>query len=260
MGILLLVLAFFAFIVYQFWSIFAAIFKHYGITLKTNILTGKQQAILKKYFPFYNALPENSKRIFSKRVARFIHIKQFIPRNMRHITEEMKVLISASAIQLTFGLPNVYLSYFTYILVYPDTYYSDITKKYHKGEVNPRHKAIVLSWKAFVEGYMKDEGLNLGLHEMAHALHLENCIRNHEFDFLPSAALNAWDQAANEEIEKIRSGGSFFRLYGSTDAYEFFAVAVENFFERPKELNDYSPKLYSLLSEILNQNPLLLYR
>ncbi|MFY0685867.1 MAG: zinc-dependent peptidase [Cyclobacteriaceae bacterium] len=215
--------------------------------------------MLMKHFPFFRMLPSRSKQIFVKRLTYFIDTKQFIPRQLSEVTDEMKVFIGASAIQLTFGLPRVYLKHFKHILIYPDDYYSRITKQYHRGEVNPRQQAIVLSWKAYVEGYASNEGVNLGLHEMAHALHLENRIRNGEFDFLPEQELNQWDHLALAEIAKLNAGGdSIFRSYGGTNAHEFFAVAVEHFFERPQEFKDYHKELYLALGRLLNQDPLLL--
>jgi len=223
-------------------------------------LDTQKREILSRNFVFYNKLPPKSKSLFEYRVARFIQSKNFVPRDLKEVTLEMKVSIAAAAIQLTFGLPKVYLSHFKNILIYPDQYYSTITRQYHHGEVNPRLKAIVLSWKNFVAGYANVEGINLGLHEMAHALFLENHIRNEEFAFLPKEALAEWDSLALEEMKKIASGTSpdFFRKYASENTHEFFAVAVENFFERPEEFYRYHPKLYALLCHILNQNPLLL--
>ncbi|MEM8895225.1 MAG: zinc-dependent peptidase, partial [Bacteroidota bacterium] len=141
-------------------------------------LKKEYRAILKQYFAYYMQLGATDRKRFEQKLVRFLHSKQFVGRGLQ-ITAEVKVLISASAIQLTFGLPNVYLSYFKRILVYPNDYYSTINNRYHKGEVNPRLQLIVLSWPSFVEGYIKhDSGRNLGLHEMAHALHLENRIPN----------------------------------------------------------------------------------
>jgi Mlc titration factor MtfA (ptsG expression regulator) len=232
---------------------------YYERQLRNQPLTKEQLAILQTYFKFYQSLPPASKKIFEKKVAWFIQIKKFIPRQLPAITTEMKVLISAAAVQLTFGLRHVHLKHFRYIIVYPDAYYSNITKKYHKGEVNPRHQAIVLSWKAFLEGYIGNEGVNLGLHEMAHALHLENVIRNQEYSFFTPEEMAEWDRLANQEIERIKNNQShFFRLYGSTDSYEFFAVAVENFFERPALFVQEHPRLYHALAGLLHQNPLLL--
>ena len=228
-------------------------------SLSSTGLGSTQKEILEKHFNFYNLLPPKSKKIFQYRVAKFIGMKEFIPRNMDHVTEEMQVLIAASAIQLTFGLPKIFLRHFKYILVFPDDFYSQANNQYHKGEVNPMKKAIVLSWKHFVEGYIQDEGINLGLHEMAHALQLENIVENGEFEFLKDEDIKKWQQLASREIEKMKNGeATFFREYGSTNQAEFFSVAVENFFERPVEFNEYHTELYQVMTDLLNQDPLLL--
>jgi len=225
----------------------------------TSSLTATQKNILVKYFHFYNQLPRKSQQIFEFRVARFIELKEFVPRQMVSVNEEMKVLISASAIMLTFGYPKVFLSYFKYIIIFPEEFFSNANQRFHKGEVNPRQKAIVLSWKHFVEGYATREGVNLGIHEMAHALQLENIVQNHEYNFLDEETQELWNQLASEEIQKIRRGEtSFFREYAATDHAEFFAVAVENFFERPQEFSAYNYQLYRCLCELLRQDPLLL--
>lgn len=171
----------------------------------------------------------------------------------------MKVLISASAVQLTFGFPKLQLSYFQNILVYPDAYYSTINRQHHKGEVNPRLRAIVLSWKYFVEGYLSPDGRNLGLHEMAHALRLENRIMNKEYNFLDPGFLKEWESRAAHTMQEIRDGREdFFRGYGATDHEEFFAVAIENFFERPKLFAKKHPLTYQTMCRLLKQDPLVL--
>lgn len=212
--------------------------------------------ILHKYFDYYQNLNSKQKVRFEKKVHQFMRLKQFIPRGIESVSLEMKTLISACAVQLTFGLPYIFLRHFKRILVYPDNYYSTINHTYHKGEVNPRYGIIVLSWKAFVQGYYKKQGINLGLHEMAHALHLENVILNDESNFLDQATLREWSKLAKIEMRKIENGdNSFFRSYGSSDEHEFFAVAVENFFERPIEFKESLPGAYTVLSKLLKQDP-----
>lgn len=220
-------------------------------------LPKKYKLILKKHFPYYNKLELRKRKQFERKVQYFIHIKEFIPRHIDHVTDEMKVLISACAVQLTFGYPKVFLSHFKRILIYPDAYYSTINKTYHKGEVNPRLRAIVLSWKNFVHGYLdQKDGINLGLHEMAHALRLENMIFNDEVDFFDHKALDEWHDLAAVEIDLIKEGNSrMFRDYAATDQDEFFSIAIENFFERPEDFREVMPKLYEVLSKLLKQDP-----
>ncbi len=222
----------------------------------------KYKEILNKYFPYYCQLNSKNQELFRQKLQYFIHVKDFIPRNIESVSDEMKVLISACAVQLTFGFPKVMLSHFKRILIYPDNYYSTINQQYHKGEVNPRLQAIVLSWSSFVQGYIdSNNGRNLGLHEMAHALRLENRIFNGEYDFLDKDTLAEWYQLAEDEISRIRVGESrMFRDYAGTNHDEFFSIAVENFFERPAQFFEQMPVLYALMSKMLRQDPLRNFR
>ncbi len=220
-------------------------------------LRKKYRAVLKQYFRYYLTLNSRDRKVFEQKLVRFLHTKKFVGRGMQ-ITAEVKVLISASAVQLTFGLSNVYLAHFRRILVYPNDYYSTINNRYHKGEVNPRMQLIVLSWTSFVEGYIKhDSGRNLGLHEMAHALHLENRIPNEEFGFFDKSLFKEWIAEANKQMVLIRQEQNhLLRDYAAEDIYEYFAVAIEYFFERPKALNEYLPRTYQLMTRLLNQDPI----
>ncbi|MDH5367201.1 MAG: zinc-dependent peptidase [Cyclobacteriaceae bacterium] len=224
-------------------------------------LTLKRKGILKKYFFYYNQLSLSNQKKFEKRVNRFLHSKKFVGRGIE-VTEEMKVLISASAVKITFGLPMLHLSNFWKIAIYPDAYYSGLNKRYHYGEVNPRMGIILLSWKNFVDGYIDhDDNRNLGIHEMAHALHFENMIRNDEYEFLDPYLLNKWDNLAAIELENVKNNPDhFLRPYASTNEYEFFAVSMEHFFESPREYRDKLPQLYDVKSKLIRQDPIALYK
>jgi Mlc titration factor MtfA (ptsG expression regulator) len=218
---------------------------------------------LSQYFSLYNSLNPQDKLVFERRVQRFIDIKQFIPRGgIKEITPEMKALVAGSAVQLTYGYPNIYFKHFWRILIYPDNYYSTITHKHHKGEVNLRG-LIVLSWKSFKEGFSNQtDGLNLGLHEMAHALRLINIVENEEYDFYDREIMNEFDNEAKHETIKLINSPhekSIFRNYSTTNLDEFFSVAIECFFERSYEFKQYNPKLYTLLTKILKIDPNQLY-
>lgn len=212
---------------------------------------------LEENFTYYQQLDQFSKKRFEARVQSFIRAKQFVPRAYTHVSDEMKALIAGAAVQLTFGFKEITFKHFKKILIYRDDYYSKITRQYHQGEVNMRG-FIVLSWRNFVLDYRDDsDGKNLGLHEMAHALRLENAISNGEFGFIDKRLIQDFDQLATDEIMKMRGGrGKFFRAYGATNLHEFFAVAVENFFERPLEFKEYHEQLYLCLSKLLKQDPL----
>jgi MtfA peptidase len=220
----------------------------------------RYREILRKYFVFYQKLSTEHQDRFEKKLVVFLHSKRFIPRGIDEVTLEAKVLISASAVQLTFGLPEFYFHHFNKIIVYPNDYYSSITKRYHKGEVNPLFGIIVLSWQSFVDGYIYgQDSFNLGLHEMAHALRLEAIIRNEEYDFFDPNLLERFENYADDFCHHPeKDPNHFIRPYACTNVHEFFSVAVENFFERSEAFRENLPELYAILARLLNQDPLTL--
>lgn len=247
---------------------FSTLRMFYGLALMISIALGIKPLLkkinsqykpsLQKYFTFYNNLNAKDKDTFERRVQLFIDLKTFIPRGgLKKITPEMKAIIAGSAVQLTFGFKNVYFRYFRRILVFPDIYFNRITKQYHKGEVNGRG-IIVLSYNNLIKGFENNsDGINLGLHEMSHALQLENLVKNKEFDFLDKNALEEFKTEARKEILKIKNGeNNLYRNYGSANFAEFFAVSIELFFEKPQNLYQYNSKLYTTIAAILNLNPM----
>ena len=125
----------------------------------------QQLQILNNQFEFYQKLDSKNKRYFEHRVATFIDKYPFYGKEGLIITDEMKVLIAATAIMLTFGMRNYLFNVIDKVIVFPDIYYSSMNDNYHKGEFNPLMSAIVFSWKHFLEGYeISNDNLNLGLH------------------------------------------------------------------------------------------------
>lgn len=250
-------------LVYGYISYLSYQWKHYMMRTRTREVIFKPireryKIYLQRSIPHYNQMNEEDKVYFEKRVQKFIDMKKFKGLGVK-ITDEMKVLVAATAVLITFGHPRVYFSHFWRILIYPNAYRSTQTKKKHLGEVNAAG-LIVLSWKYFKEGWHEpNDGRNLGLHEMAHALQLENRIENDEFEFLDNKVVEEFNSLAKLEIEFMRSTGNeehFFRTYGATNRHEFFAVCIEAYFERSEEFRNSRPDLYRAVSQILRFDPL----
>lgn len=98
---------------------------------------------------YYKKLGEEDRQKFIERIYKFEKDKEFIPRNEVEISdpmEDVRILISAAAIQVTFGLDAFEFPYFTKVFIYPCEYYSILNRHWHKGEMNPMG-IIVFSWK-----------------------------------------------------------------------------------------------------------------
>ncbi|MBN2166167.1 MAG: zinc-dependent peptidase [Marinilabiliaceae bacterium] len=210
--------------------------------------------LLTEKYTYYNKLSNEYKEEFCNRTLAFANHFKWQSGNETEITDEMRLLVSATAIQLTFGLKQIDFSPFETIIIYSDAYYNNLTHKFHKGEVNNRY--IILSWKHFVEGIKIDnDKINLGLHELAHALDLSTVLSKGRKFYL-SRLMVHFRNISSDEFMKIRSGmPSFLRSYGGNNLREFFSVAVEHFFEAPLPFKKFLPVIYDEMCLLLNQDP-----
>ena len=72
-----------------------------------------------KNFPYYRQLKPNKKNLFERKVQRFIDSKEFkTGYDLDELHPDMIALVSATAIQVTFGFPRIYLNHFDVILDY----------------------------------------------------------------------------------------------------------------------------------------------
>jgi len=212
--------------------------------------------ILQKHLPYYRSLSSEYKRDFRKRTKRFIGSIEFRGGGGFKITLEHVAAVSGAFIQISFGRQNYYLNEFKVITIYEKEYKSTITGLYHKGDVSP-NGAIAISWSDFVEGYETDEdNRNVGLHEMAHAWFFSISYVRFDPDLSLYDLLSKFIFITEEEIVRLRNRRqSIFRKYASENVYEFFAVAIEYFFEDAPEFRKESPNLYRHLCLLLNQDP-----
>lgn len=216
----------------------------------------RQRELLAKYATPYQHMSLPEKAIFEEKVEHFVNGKLWLGAGI-NVLPEMKVMIGACAAQLLRGFPEVALRHFDRIVVHPDSYRSPRSGRLHQGEVRPQVGVIVISWDDFVHGYARSgDAHNVGLHEMAHALWFENTIINGEDGFLEATLLGQWSALAATEIARIRMGSAhFFRDYAGTNEAEFFAVAVEYFFERSKAMKAALPEIHACLCALLRQDP-----
>ncbi|MBA6153436.1 zinc-dependent peptidase [Gelidibacter maritimus] len=222
-------------------------FVYYPFYLKR--LNARHRSILQTQFPFYNKLSPNQKKHFEHRVAQFIIRKKIIGRENLVVTDEMKVLIAATGVMLTFGFRDYKIALMERIFIYPDVFYSPQNEAYHKGEFNPKFKSLVLSWKHFVKGYTYgDDNVNLGIHEFAHAIHLNSIKQNDVSATIFSDTFKALMGllSKDETLRKELIASDYFRAYAYTNAYEFIAVLLETFIETPQELKLQFPEIYNL--------------
>ena len=231
-------------------------YNHIYLTKKK--LPIEQIAVLKSKYKFYNKLSYKRQAYFEHRVhviiSRFIFIGKDIV-----VTDEMKVIIAATLVKLTFGLRDYKIKSVERIIFYPEAFYSQTNKTYHKGEFNLGLKALVFSWKDVLHGYhIEDDNINLAVHEFTHAIHLYYLsVRRHSTSaaiFLDSYVelTNMLEKNTQLKIKLVNS--QFLRDYAFTNQFEFLSVVIETFIESPQAFKSQFPQIYNKVKTMLGFN------
>jgi Mlc titration factor MtfA (ptsG expression regulator) len=205
----------------------------------------------------YIKLNHTQKREFHWRVYFFLHTTDFIIK-FKGPSDKIKITISFAAAQISWRLPIQCFTMYEKVIVYEDDYFSQINQTYHKGEVNPGLGIIVFSWKSILIGLSRsDDGLNILVHEFAHALRLEHLMKHQNYVIFDEEDFERVNEISKAELENMRSSENhFLRRYAATNIDEFFAVASESFFERPLEMKHHVPEIYKAFAGLYKQNTL----
>jgi len=208
--------------------------------------------IISKHIAYFTELTALETERFLERTYHFRKTKTFHYTGLE-ASDEVEILISACAVQITFGLRKYKMPFFKDMYVLADQYHLGPNQQDWVGHVN--RDGIYLSWKHFLLGYdVNNDRYNVGLHEMAHALEYVNFLgffgRTHEF---PEEFMLYKRQV---ELTFAEDQRDLFSEQGKSNYHEAWAEGVELFFENPQELNQYYPNLYRLIKQLLNQDPL----
>jgi Mlc titration factor MtfA (ptsG expression regulator) len=211
--------------------------------------------LLSRANPYYNSLSSEGRDRFLKRVLLFIQSKRFEYIDME-AQESAPLLISAAAVQLTYGLDHFLLDYFSTIYVVRNKYTYGLTPTPYEGHVS--RDGIYLSWADFTREFADyTDGQNVGLHEMAHALTYVNFTAHEGRDATFHDAFVNFSAVARPIFERMKDGETnLLNPYAATNYQEFWGVCIETFFERSSDFKSQLPELYTALCTLLNQDPL----
>lgn len=255
--LLVLLFAYFIFRCYEFvfiWLFRRPVYTHLYFRLKS--LSVEQESFLSAHFPFYVKLSAKHKRYFQHRLVNFMQKKDFEGRGGLVITDEIRLMVSATAVMLTFGMRDYFLGILRKIIIYPDIFYSYTCGGRHKGEFNPLMEVLVLSWEDFEQGFQNNKDkLNLGIHEFTHVLQ----VNSERFYALDTSVFLDENQRLEDLLKEksIRlklTKTKLFRKYAFTNKFEFLAVMVEGFIESPHEFRHEFPRFYVKIKRMLNFN------
>ena len=230
----------------------------------------KWRRILERNVPLYRGLPEALQEELHGHVQLFLHDKTFEGFHGLEVTDEMRVTIAGNACILLLNRSHDQFANFSTIYLYPSTFVSrhesydglvrSIGQQARLGESWHRGP-VVLSWDSALAGSrdLKD-GHNVILHEFAHKLDdadgaVDGAPMLHQRSHYVS-----WARVMRREYEQLRrragqGARSLLDHYGASAPEEFFAVLVETFYEKPRQLERRHPELYEEMRKCFRVDP-----
>lgn len=190
------------------------------------------------------------------------------------LTDEIRVTIAAQACLLQLCLPHDYYRNVQTILVYPSTVVTpeqtigvfEIANAPVSGPMPILGQAhaqgpVILVWdEALRNARHPEQGHNLVYHEFAHKLDMLDGVMDGTPQIADRSLFSQWVAVCSAEYLRLRllaekGSKTFLDSYGAANEAEFFAVATEEFFDRPLALIKHAPELYLVLSAFFRQDP-----
>jgi len=209
---------------------------------------------------FYKKLAPQDRALFERDVMIFLSEQRIFGIRGQKVSEEIRVLIAASAAILGFGLDEWEWPNLRDILVYPTGFDEEylVDRSQHLKGVVHHQGPIIFSEEDLTLGYRSaNSGYNVGLHEMAHVLDMADGRADGVPTGLSWFASAPWIKVMADRIQKVRRGEcrKILREYAGVNEAEFFAVAVEVFFERPEALYQSDTELFNLMLDYFKVDP-----
>ena len=233
------------------------------------------ETFLRANLPHYLVLDEAERCELKATTLVFLEEKQWEGCGGLQLSDEIRVTIAAQACLLQLGLPHDYYRNVDSILVYPSTVmvpqrdlgvFERVDAPLAApapilGQAFARGGPVILVWDAVLHGARHPEqGHNVVYHEFAHKLDMLDGVADGTPPFAERDRLACWVEVCSREFLRLRGQiekghKTFLDAYGAGNEAEFFAVATEEFFDRPLALRSHAPELYRVLGDYYRQDP-----
>lgn len=229
-------------------------------------------AVIDTNLPIYPCLSPSERIRLQGHIQVFLAEKQFIGCKGLQVTEEMKLVIAATACLLLLNERGKYFPRLRSILIYPSTYLVNETTYSGNYVVEERRVArlgeswtsdqVVLAWEQVKrDTWNWRDGHNVVIHEFAHQLDQEDGFAQGGPILQRDSDYPIWAEVMTKEYQQLcldveRGVKTVIDSYGATNPAEFFAVATETFFEKPHQLLRKHPALYEQLQRYYRLDPM----
>jgi MtfA peptidase len=204
----------------------------------------------------YHRLPSDLRARFEDDLRLFVAEKRVTGVGI-DASEELRLLVAASAVTLSVGWPDYEWDRLTEVLLYPQDFDRDYG--FEMRELSGQAHGwgtVILSAPALLESFAHpDDGYHVGMHEFAHLVQMDQARFAEIPPGLGPTRSREWSELVEAEMGRIQRGKSALDPYAAENAVEFLAVAVEAFFEIPLELRGRHREVYAILAGYFRQDP-----
>lgn len=139
-------------------------------------LDPRLRMLLVKYHSFYQTIPPAEKEDFRDRMALFMMANDFKSQGADAVPEDIKAVIAANAVHLTFRLEEFLFPKFETIVVYAHPFPSPkYPQQEHVSELFEEDGVLLFAAEQLMLGFSNSrQYYNIGLHEYAHAFVLSH--------------------------------------------------------------------------------------
>ena len=227
------------------------------------------RTIIAEVFVPWQNLDESQQERLEVLTAELINQKHWEGSKDFAVTTEMQVTIAVHAALLILDLDHRYYRKVSSVVVLPTT---QVLKGQRAGpaqgvvteEPMPiigqavLNGPVVIAWDAASnQARHPERGHNVIYHEFAHKLDMLDGAADGAPPLSSKEEAGRWTEVCQREFEMLRAGegGRLLDAYGSVNPGEFFAVATEVLFNKPRPMLTEKTDLYNVLSSFYNQDP-----
>lgn len=233
-------------------------------------LSDAQRQILHDNIPLYRRLPDEMKARLEHHIQAFLFDKRFHGMQGLAIDDEIRLTVAGTACILLLGREDLAFAGFTNLLIYPSTFVSE--QHHHDGMIEHvgrparlgeswKRGPMVLAWDSARHGAGDiHDGHNVILHEFAHKLDEADGAMDGAPVLEQRSQYVSWARVMQPAFDRLQRNAAqhvktVMDHYGATNPAEFFAVLVETFYEKPRQLERHHPELYAEMKRCFGVDP-----
>lgn len=226
---------------------------------------------LQQNLPLYPKLPQKLRVRLHAKMGTFIQTTFFEGCNGLELDDEMILTVSAQACILALGHDGAPYPKLNTVLLYPTAFRKYAQRVGASGSIIRRkvtclgeswsNGTVILAWDSVQRGASNIfDGHNVTFHEFAHQMDALDGQTDGVPPMKNKEAYQTWAKVINEHANRFidrveRKQKTLLDPYGAQNAAEYFAVATETFFEKPKQLKRKQPALYQELENFYQLDP-----